>query len=392
MKNSKCMSMLWWKKLKRHQKIGTPWPGNNPRDHPGMIQVFLGNTVAHDIEGNELLRLVYVSREKRPGYQHHKKAGAENSLVRVSAVLMNAPYILNLDCDHYVNNSKAIREVMCFLMDPVVGKDVCYVQFPQRFDGIDRSDRYANRNTVFFNNILKSKGEIICFAIKTIDGARQKLEGLFPWEEDGSDRRRKPGGGSLVPPINFSMVEEGVYRSGFPQPSNFAITDTLNLRSIIYLCPEPYPEENLKNLESRNIRLFQFGIEGKTETSVPVPKHTISEALSVLIGTNFSLILSYMRNHSVFIHCNGGKTRCLVGCSRQLQNWCLSSALEEYRCLAGAKSRVADLRFIESDVKSMQDARHPKIPFDESNLNNLHASFPSDTSKSRPGVRGSLKK
>ncbi|EPS66858.1 cellulose synthase, partial [Genlisea aurea] len=130
---------------------GTPWPGNNPRDHPGMIQVFLGNTGTHDVEGNELPRLVYVSREKRPGYQHHKKAGAENALIRVSAVLTNAPYILNLDCDHYVNNSKAIREAMCFLMDPQVGLDVCYVQFPQRFDGIDRSDRYANRNTVFFD-------------------------------------------------------------------------------------------------------------------------------------------------------------------------------------------------------------------------------------------------
>ncbi|XP_004485918.1 cellulose synthase A catalytic subunit 8 [UDP-forming]-like isoform X2 [Cicer arietinum] len=134
---------------------GTSWPGNNSRDHPGMIQVFLGHSGAHDIEGNELPRLVYVSREKRPGYQHHKKAGAENALVRVSAVLTNAPYILNLDCDHYVNNSKAVREAMCFLMDPEVGRDVCYVQFPQRFDGIDRSDRYANRNTVFFDVNMK---------------------------------------------------------------------------------------------------------------------------------------------------------------------------------------------------------------------------------------------
>lgn len=69
----------------------------------------------------------------------------------MSAILTNAPYILNLDCDHYVNNSKAVREAMCFMMDPQVGKDVCYVQFPQRFDGIDKSDRYANRNVVFFD-------------------------------------------------------------------------------------------------------------------------------------------------------------------------------------------------------------------------------------------------
>ncbi|XP_026421315.1 cellulose synthase A catalytic subunit 8 [UDP-forming]-like isoform X2 [Papaver somniferum] len=93
----------------------TSWPGNNPRDHPGMIQVFLGHSGAHDINGNELPRLVYVSREKRPGYTHHKK-------VRVSAVLTNAPYILNLDCDHYVN-SEAVREGMCFMMDPQVDCD-----------------------------------------------------------------------------------------------------------------------------------------------------------------------------------------------------------------------------------------------------------------------------
>jgi hypothetical protein len=71
--------------------------------------------------------------------------------VRVSAVLTNAAYMLNLDCDHYINNSKALREAMCFMMDPLLGKRVCYVQFPQRFDGIDKNDRYANRNTVFFD-------------------------------------------------------------------------------------------------------------------------------------------------------------------------------------------------------------------------------------------------
>lgn len=147
-------------------------------------QVFLGQNGVRDIEGNLLPRLVYVSREKRPGFDHHKKAGAMNALVelslslslllttcicinspssstniyvsfwlkiRVSAVISNAPYLLNVDCDHYINNSKALREAMCFMMDPTSGKKICYVQFPQRFDGIDRHDRYSNRNVVFFD-------------------------------------------------------------------------------------------------------------------------------------------------------------------------------------------------------------------------------------------------
>ena len=86
----------------------------------------------------------------------------------MSAVLTNAPFILNLDCDHYVNNSKAVREAMCFLMDPEVGRDVCYVQFPQRFDGIDRSDRYANRNTVFFDVSLWQSIIFLCDKIHLI--------------------------------------------------------------------------------------------------------------------------------------------------------------------------------------------------------------------------------
>ncbi|GAQ88788.1 Cellulose synthase family protein [Klebsormidium nitens] len=131
---------------------GTPWPGNDRADHVGMIQVFLqpdGDT--QDVNGGPLPRLVYISREKRPGHDHNKKAGAMNALMRASALISNAPFVLNLDCDHYVNNSLALREAMCFLLDPVHGPRVCYVQFPQRFDGVDRNDRYANHNTVFFD-------------------------------------------------------------------------------------------------------------------------------------------------------------------------------------------------------------------------------------------------
>lgn len=51
---------------------------------------------------------------------------------------------------------------MCFMMDPTSGKKVCYVQFPQRFDGIDNRDRYSNRNVVFFDvsNFFSCSGYI----------------------------------------------------------------------------------------------------------------------------------------------------------------------------------------------------------------------------------------
>ena len=82
-------------------KDGTPWPGNNTSDHPGMIQILLAHTGGLDVHGNELPCLVYASREKRPGFQHHSKAGAMNALVNFSCPRL---YFLIL-----INQSKMVE-------------------------------------------------------------------------------------------------------------------------------------------------------------------------------------------------------------------------------------------------------------------------------------------
>ncbi|RWR94241.1 cellulose synthase-like protein D5 [Cinnamomum micranthum f. kanehirae] len=157
---------------------GAHWPGtwlsvetdHSRGDHAGIIQAMLAPPNVEPVVGSEaddmnlidstevdirLPMLVYVSREKRPGYDHNKKAGAMNSLVRTSAIMSNGPFILNLDCDHYIYNSLALREGMCFMLDRG-GDRICYVQFPQRFEGIDPNDRYANHNTVFFDVSMRA--------------------------------------------------------------------------------------------------------------------------------------------------------------------------------------------------------------------------------------------
>ncbi|CAD5183091.1 unnamed protein product [Musa acuminata subsp. malaccensis] len=158
---------------------GSHWPGtwfsaaadHSRGDHAGIIQVMLAPPNSEPVMGTaatqennlvdttdvdvRLPMLVYVSREKRPGYDHNKKAGAMNALVRTSAIMSNGPFILNLDCDHYIYNSLALREGMCFMLDRG-GDRICYVQFPQRFEGVDPSDRYANHNLVFFDVTMRA--------------------------------------------------------------------------------------------------------------------------------------------------------------------------------------------------------------------------------------------
>lgn len=281
---------------------GTPWPGNNTRDHPGMIQVFLGHSGGHDTEGNELPRLVYVSREKRPGFQHHKKAGAMNALVRVSAVLTNGPFLLNLDCDHYINNSKALREAMCFLMDPNLGRSVCYVQFPQRFDGIDRNDRYANRNTVFFDINLRGLDGIqgpvyvgtgCVFNRTALYGYeppiknKKKKEGFFSSCCGGSrkkssksskkntDKQSNKHADNTVPVFNLEDIEEGVEGAGFDDEKSLLMSQmTLEKRfgqSAVFVAStlmenggvpqSATPESLLKEA----IHVISCGYEDKTE-------------------------------------------------------------------------------------------------------------------------------
>lgn len=145
-----------------------------------------------------------------------------------------------------------------------------------------------------------------------------------PTEAELAEDTEREGEEQLfVLPLNFAMVDHGVFRSGFPDSPNFAFLQTLGLRSILYLCPEPYPEVNSDFLRTNGIRLFQFRIDGRKEPFVNIPDDMIRDALKVVID---------VRNHPLLIHCKRGKHRtgCVVGCLRKLQRWCLSSIFDEY--------------------------------------------------------------
>ena len=42
----------------------------------------------------------------------------------------------------------------------------------------------------------------------------------------------------LVPPPNFGMVEDSLYRSGQPDQLNFPVLEMLGLKSVSWLAPE----------------------------------------------------------------------------------------------------------------------------------------------------------
>lgn len=65
----------------------------------------------------------------------------------------------------------------------------------------------------------------------SIDGAPSPIRAPAAVAESGID-----GGEMFIPPLNFSIVHNGIFRLGFPDGANFGLLKSLGLRSILYDC------------------------------------------------------------------------------------------------------------------------------------------------------------
>ncbi|XP_057510308.1 cellulose synthase-like protein G3 [Actinidia eriantha] len=117
--------------------------GFTRQDHPTVIQILLENGRDKDIASQSMPNLIYVSRQKSKTSPHHFKAGALNALLRVSSIMTNAPIILTLDCDMYSNDPQTPHRMLCYFHDSEIRSKLGYIQFPQRFHGLNKDDIYA---------------------------------------------------------------------------------------------------------------------------------------------------------------------------------------------------------------------------------------------------------
>lgn len=145
----------------------------------------------------------------------------------------------------------------------------------------------------------------------------------------------------LVPPPNFGMVEENLYRSGQPDPLSFPFLEKLMLTSVIFLAPDDPDPAFVEFCSTRHITLHHLGVLYTTNAWDPVTEEMVLQALNLLVDPS---------SYPVLVMCNLGRHRTgtVIGCLRKLQRWNLSAILEEYRRYAGPKVRVMNeqVRFI----------------------------------------------
>ncbi|KAI9219010.1 putative tyrosine phosphatase family protein [Blastocladiella britannica] len=156
----------------------------------------------------------------------------------------------------------------------------------------------------------------------------------------------------LIPPLNFGMIEDDLYRSGQPNELNFPFLEKLALRTVVWLAPEDPSPRFLNFLDDQDIQLEHLGVSAATNAWDPVSEEVVLEALDVILNP---------RNYPLIVMCNLGRHRTgtVVGCLRKLQRWNLTSIFEEYRRYAGPKVRLLNEQFVE-----LFDTDLVRIPID----------------------------
>lgn len=203
-----------------------------------------------------------------------------------------------------------------------------------------------------------------------------------------------------VPPLNFSFVEDGIYRSGFPMAVNRPFLKQLKLKTIIYigdLGAEKPKKKDKSDKKKKEKEKAKNGDSLNDDGSVPMdgdspssakeskPKKDKHGSIEILesylswigstdikfhhlviqssqepftLNTQEEAQASYVealnlmldkRNFPMLIHSNKGKHRVgvLIGLMRKIfQGWCMSGIFEEYEKFAMGKSEY-DLEFIE---------------------------------------------
>lgn len=182
-----------------------------------------------------------------------------------------------------------------------------------------------------------------------------------------------------VPPLNFALVEDGIYRLGFPMPINYPFLDDLGIKTIVYLgdLGMPLTRKEKKKDKHGTVEIMQ-AYEQWIETETLIKFHKLlfespQEPFTFVLAETqaHQLLQAALQlmldkdNFPMLVHSNKGKHRIgvLVGLMRKmLQGWLLAAIFDEYEKYAMGKLEY-DLEFIElwNPELEVDDTRKPEF-------------------------------
>eukprot|EP01111_Echinosteliopsis_oligospora_P007364 TRINITY_DN2227_c0_g1_i1.p1 TRINITY_DN2227_c0_g1~~TRINITY_DN2227_c0_g1_i1.p1 ORF type:complete len:110 (-),score=16.34 TRINITY_DN2227_c0_g1_i1:94-423(-) len=101
-----------------------------------------------------------------------------------------------------------------------------------------------------------------------------------------------------IPPLNFGMVEEDLYRSGQPNELNFPFLEQLELKKIIFLAPDDPSQQFLNFVEDQEIDLEHLGMDSNQNPWQPISEDIVLSALRLILDPS---------NYPLAVMCNLGQ-------------------------------------------------------------------------------------
>ncbi|KAI1195270.1 tyrosine phosphatase family-domain-containing protein [Nemania serpens] len=185
---------------------------------------------------------------------------------------------------------------------------------------------------------IKSDAEENSSQLMGVVSRRNSLAKLILRESQTCTKRVAQGRvDSHSPPVNFAMVCEGLYRSGYPQAQDYPFMQSLKLKTIVTLVRKDLPDGYQEFITVNGITHKIFDMAGTKKEEIPVEMMRAIHA-----------VVSESENYPLLIHCNHGKHRtgCVVGVFRKSNQWDLKRVIDEYSSFAEPKVRETDLRYL----------------------------------------------
>ena len=126
----------------------------------------------------------------------------------------------------------------------------------------------------------------------------------------------------LVPPLRFSLVEEGIYRGAYPSLTNYRFLKRLQLCSIVSLLPEEPTQDLLDWCEANKVQCHHRHVTVFRD-EITLTHERAAELLQLVISAD---------RQPVYLHClDGGQvTGVIIMCLRKLQRWSMPPASNEF--------------------------------------------------------------
>ncbi len=88
----------------------------------------------------------------------------------------------------------------------------------------------------------------------------------------------------MFPPLSFSRVRDGIYRSAYPSKRTFPFIAKLNLKALICVNPSDIRSELRDYAAENSIKLFAVDIGHNQEPFIVMSEECVNQAVSYALG------------------------------------------------------------------------------------------------------------